>query len=165
MKNIRLLLPIVLFMLITGCNTETEKQVELVEGEKEKLSTDLNGDLELELSKQFDDSFPDATVYEKVMFDTDEDEQDDLIVIFDTPEKKSNFAVLTQKYLNAVSIGEGEGYYFEYIKDSIKVDEDKNSFVVTLEDKAKGLIVDYRITISYDASTNDTVFKIDTTDK
>lgn len=128
---------------------ENEEKIPSKEEEKSKL---LN---------KFQEKFPDAVSYNDTMVDIDKDNSGELLVIFDTPEKKVNVAFLSDIEIKGFSIGEGNGYSFDYIKDSLIFDESTNSFFITVHDENHKITVDYKITVETAEENKETNFKVE----
>lgn len=128
---------------------ENEEKIPSKEEEKGKL---LN---------KFQEKFPDAVSYNDTMVDIDKDNSEELLVIFDTPEKKVNVAFLSDIEIKGFSIGEGNGYSFDYIKDSLIFDESTNSFFITVHDENHKITVDYKITVETAEENKETNFKVE----
>lgn len=135
--------------LQTSTKEENKEQIQSVEDNKS------------ELLYKFKKKFPNAITYNDALFDIDKDNSKELLVIFDTPEKKVNIAFLTDSDVKGLSIGEGNGYSFDYIKDSLKFDESTNYFIITVHDELHKITVDYKITVETAEESKETNFIVE----
>ncbi|MGE7674458.1 hypothetical protein ACQKMV_12880 [Lysinibacillus sp. NPDC094403] len=160
MKNVvvKSMIIMMLVLFISGCNEEREKKVSKLDPIEKNVDIDSND--RDGLFRKFEKSVPDATVYNDAMFDIDGDGKKDLIVIYDTPENKVNFAIVAAgRGVSSTSL-EGDVYSFTYVLDSLKVYESQKKFIITLHDETKNFTVDYEITKDYDKEKNATTLKI-----
>lgn len=167
-------------ILVSGCNDGSKKQASKLESietnmdidsknkdedededksNQTETNVDLNSNGQDKLFK-FKTRFPDATVYNTAMLDIDGDNTEDLIVIFDTPEKKVNFAILAKGVVNTIAL-EGDDYSFTYVPESLKIDKSQNKFIITLYDEAKNFTVDYEMSMVYDKKEKARTLKIE----
>ena len=151
-----------LVILIGGCNDESNMDLDSNDKDKSnqiETSVDLDNNGQDKLLK-FKNRFPDATVNNTAMLDIDGDKIEDLIVIFDTPEKKANFAILANGVVNSIAL-EGDDYSFTYVPDSLKVDKSQKKFIITLYDETKDFSVDYEMSMVYDKKGKARTLKIE----
>ncbi|MFF2175028.1 hypothetical protein ACFVT8_00960 [Lysinibacillus sp. NPDC058147] len=158
MKNIAgISMIMILGILISGCIEESEQQGNKIEPIEINVEVDSNN--KDKLFKEFEKRVPDATVYNDALLDIDGDGIEDLIVIYDTPEKKVNFAIVRESSVTSSAL-EGDDYSFTYVLDSLKVYKSPKKFIITLYDKTKNFTVDYEITMVYDKEIKATTLKI-----
>lgn len=167
MKHLfRKIIVIMVVLLISGCNEESISQdnnMSLFESNMDvkPIKPKENFSRKIKLLDKFKETFPEATIYENTMFDLDNNKKEDLIVIFDTPEKKINFAFINEEKTNSISLGQGEQYSFKYVTNSLKFFESPKKFIITGYDEAKKFTVDFQISMIYDKDKKHTEFKIE----
>jgi PBP1b-binding outer membrane lipoprotein LpoB len=124
LNNISLLL----IVMLVGCESNFDDRVSEVEYAKEIIHEELDNEKDTEeLDKRFQSRFPDANVYNKIWSDVTNDGVDDLIIVFDTNDLKTNFAVLTEGMFNAVSFNDmNSDIVFSKGSESIKLLENPN---------------------------------------
>jgi len=147
-----------LVILLCGCSEESRKQENKLDPIETSVNLDSNN--KDKLFNKFKNSVPDATVYNTAMLEMDGDKIDDLIVIFDTPEKKTNFSIVTGRSVSTIAL-EGNDYSFTYVLNSLKVDKSQKKFIITLHDETKNFTVDYEMTMVYDMKKNARTVKIE----
>lgn len=152
----KIMIIVMLATLVIGCADKSEKQevnVDLIEANQH-----LENNSKDALMNKFKLKVPNATMHNNEMLDIDGNEVKELVVIYDTPEKKANFAIVATDYYSSIELGDGDEYSFTYVLDSLKVVEKK--FIITLHDKSKKFTVDYEMSMEYDKEKEAKILKI-----
>ncbi|TKI71897.1 hypothetical protein FC756_03635 [Lysinibacillus mangiferihumi] len=167
-KKINFLMALLIISIfLIGCTNEEKAELnsteesEIQTSTKEENTVQSIEDNKKELLNKFKNKFPNAITYNDAMYDINKDNSKELLVIFDTPEKKVNIAFLTDNDVKGFSIGEGNGYSFDYIKDSLKFDESTNYFFITVHDELHKITVDYKITVETAEENKETNFIVE----
>lgn len=140
-------------------NAEVSKEVNTSETRTntEKEGNSIKSVINDKLNKEFQVAIPNAEVIDKTMFDITNDGVKDLIVIYDTNEQKSNFAIVSKEGFNAITLnGEDTNFQFANGKYSLRFLENPHKMIITLFDPDKNLTVDFEILMEYNKEKNET---------
>ncbi|CAM5215391.1 hypothetical protein UACE39S_02448 [Ureibacillus acetophenoni] len=162
----KILLSLLLLIFIVGCSeqstdvdtvSKTNKEDGLISvpNETNTFFSHLDNE-ETKLYKEFAMTVPKAVVISKVMFDINNDSEKDLIIIYSTPEDKTNFAIITRYNVNAIGLnGEDTNFQFSDAPELLKVLENPNRFIIKLYDKNKDFNFQLEIKMEFDKEKNE----------
>lgn len=159
MKKYLILLSIII--LLSSCNTINKTSTPAV---KPVISQ------ELIFLKLFHENFPKAEIVGKIMSDLNNDNEKDLIVIYNnvvspTKTTRTNICFITKDSINGLDLVNGDtNFYFENGSNSLKMLKNPTRASVIFYDEKDKKKIDFQVTFTQNIKLNQTNLKIETID-
>lgn len=158
----------IITILFVGCTPPNEKKQ--IPQEPSEIVTQKTSEKvtpkTTNLMKSFKKALPKAEVVSTAMADLDNDNEEDLIIIFNNPIEptkitKSNICVITSYSIHALDLsGNTLNYQFAKGSDSLKILQSPTRVSVMLQEVKTKKIIDFQVTMTIDKKENITNFKI-----
>lgn len=166
LKRYLIMIFILIIISISGCSILRDKNIQSTDHQTD--TAEEIESLETKYLNLFKEALPKAEVVGKVMFDIDNDKEDDLVVIFNNPVdtnkiSKSNIAFIMRNDIRALDLASGDfNFQFANGAESITVLDKPKRVSVMMYNAEMNKTIDYQVTVTINKELKETNFKIKT---